>query len=62
MREVDNTVLTAEEASQLLKVSSKTLLSMARSGTIPGTKVGRSWRFLRSDLLSFVSGVTAVRS
>jgi excisionase family DNA binding protein len=62
MHDLDNPVLTAEEASQLLKVSSKTLLSMARSGTIPGTKVGRSWRFLRSDLLAFVSGATAVNS
>ncbi|WP_417564155.1 helix-turn-helix domain-containing protein [Microbacterium sp.] len=62
MRDVDDTVLTTEEASQLLKVNSKTLLSMARLGALPGAKVGRSWQFLQSDLLAFVSGETAGRS
>jgi excisionase family DNA binding protein len=49
-------VLTTEEAADLLRVSSKTILSLARDGSIPGEKVGRAWRFLRSDLLEYVHG------
>lgn len=48
-------VLTAEEAAQLLKVSTKTLLRHARQGVIPGVKVGRMWRFRREDLLALLS-------
>jgi excisionase family DNA binding protein len=49
-------VLTTEEAADLLRVSSKTILALARDGSIPGEKVGRAWRFLRSDLLKYVHG------
>ncbi len=49
-------VLTATEAAALLRVSSKTLLTLARSGAIQGEKVGRAWRFLRSDVLAYVRG------
>ncbi len=53
---VDDVVLTVEEAAGLLKVSSKTVLKLARDGVFPGQKVGRAWRFRRSDLLGFVGG------
>lgn len=49
-------VLTAEEAADFLRVSTKTVLTLARSGTLPGTKVGRAWRFLRADLAAYVHG------
>lgn len=49
-------VLTTEEAAQLLRVSSKTILSLVRDGSLPGEKVGRAWRFLRSDLLDYLHG------
>lgn len=52
----EETVLTADEAASLLRVSSKTVLSLARSGALPGEKVGRAWRFLRRDVLAYVSG------
>ena len=44
-------VLTPDEAAQLLKVSKKTLLRHARDGQVPGVKLGRVWRFRRSELL-----------
>ncbi len=49
-------VLTCEEASALLKVSDKTLLRLARDGELPAQKVGRAWRFCRSELLAYVAG------
>jgi excisionase family DNA binding protein len=49
-------VLTADEAAVLLRVSTKTVLALARDGTLPGEKVGRAWRFVRDDLLDYVRG------
>jgi excisionase family DNA binding protein len=49
-------VLTADEAADLLRVSTKTVLTLARQGALPGLKVGRAWRFVRADLLDYVSG------
>ena len=53
MPEVED-VLTTEEAAILLRVSTKTILGLASRGTLPGRKVGRAWRFLRSDLVAYV--------
>ncbi len=39
-------VLTADEAADFLRVSSKAILALAREATIPEEKVGRAWRFL----------------
>ena len=48
-------ILTSEEASELLKVSNKTVLRLARDGELPAQKIGRAWRFCRSELVSYVS-------
>ncbi len=52
----DHEVLTTEEAAALLRVSTKTVLSLVRSDTLPGEKVGRAWRFPKSDVLTYVRG------
>jgi excisionase family DNA binding protein len=52
----DPEILTTEEAADLLRVSTKTVLALARAGALPGTKVGRAWRFLRADLVNYVHG------
>ncbi len=55
MRE-DVEVLTADEAAHLLRVSTKTILTLARDGILPGEKVGRAWRFVSADLLEHLRG------
>lgn len=52
----EHEVLTTDEAAAFLRVSTKTVLALAREGTLPGEKVGRAWRFLRSDVLALVRG------
>ncbi len=47
-------VLTLDEAAKYIRVSDKTLREMARSGRIPGQKVGREWRFLRDALRAWL--------
>jgi excisionase family DNA binding protein len=49
-------VLTAEQAAELLQVSLRTVLQLARDGELRGHKVGRAWRFCRSDVLAYVRG------
>ena len=55
MAEADE-ILTTDEAATFLKVSTKTLLKLALGGHLPASKVGRSWRFVRGDLLRFCAG------
>lgn len=57
----DHEVLTAAEVAALLRVSTKTVLALARAGSLPGEKVGRAWRFVRMDVLAYVSGPAAAR-
>ena len=49
-------ILTAEQAADLLQVSTKTVLQLARDSELRGHKVGRAWRFCRSDVLAYVRG------
>jgi excisionase family DNA binding protein len=51
----DSEILTSEEAATLLKVSNKTVLKLARVGDLPAQKIGRAWRFCRSELLAHVA-------
>ena len=55
MQEVKE-VMTTEEAADLLRVSTKTILHLANRSILPGRKVGRAWRFLRSDLVAYLHG------
>lgn len=48
-------VLDSAGAAQLLRVSSKTILRLARDGQLPGRKIGREWRFARSALLEHLA-------
>lgn len=52
----DAEVLTADEAAHFLRVSTKTILALAREGVLPGEKVGRAWRFVRADLRDHLRG------
>lgn len=49
-------ILTAEQAADLLQVSLRTVLQLARDGELLGHKVGRAWRFCRSDVLAYAPG------
>ena len=46
--------LTLSEAAEFLKVHPQTLRQRAKSGEIPGAKVGRSWVFLEEDLVRVI--------
>ncbi len=52
----EDTVLTTDEAIQYLKISKPTLLKHVRLGKIKAIKIGRSWRFLQSELYRLLKG------
>jgi excisionase family DNA binding protein len=49
-------ILTLEEAAKLLRVSTKTLGKLARSGEVPAMRLGREWRFSREQLMRRLNG------
>ena len=55
LSEEGDEVMTPDEVAQFLKVSKKTVLRHARLGELPAGKVGRAWRFRRSELLDFLT-------
>jgi excisionase family DNA binding protein len=48
-------LLTFEEAAQLLRVSRATMYRLLGSGRLVGHKVGRGWRFYKTDLHRFIT-------
>lgn len=51
---MDKEILDVEGAALILGVSSTTIYTLARKGEIPATRVGREWRFARSNLIQWV--------
>lgn len=47
-------VLTAKEAAEYLRFSEATILRLANQGAIPGSKIGRQWRFSQETILNLV--------
>ena len=47
---VETEILTVEELQSYLKIPKPTLYSLAQGGRIPAAKVGKHWRFRRSDI------------
>ena len=47
-------VLKIKDVATLLKVSEKTIYSMAQAGELPAFKVRGQWRFSREDLNSWI--------
>ena len=48
-------IMTPSEVAALLKIHLKTVYKLAEKGAIPGSRIGRSWRFSRNDVLELVS-------
>lgn len=46
--------LSLPEAAQFLGVHKETARNLAASHRLPGAKVGRSWRFLEDDLVTYL--------
>lgn len=47
-------VLTVDEVAALLKIEPNTVRALCRRGELPGVKLGKHWRFLRSEILAAI--------
>jgi excisionase family DNA binding protein len=55
-RESWDRLLRAKQAAELLNTPDRTIRYLADQGILPGSKVGRSWRFWLSDVLQYLDG------
>lgn len=51
-------ILNLDETADLLRVSNQTIYNMISSNRIKAYKVGREWRFMRSDIEAYLEGVS----
>ena len=45
---------TLKQAAKFLNMHWQTLREKAKSGQIPGAKIGKQWVFIRDDLVSYI--------
>ena len=50
----DDEILTVGQVSKFLKLHQRTIYKLVRNGMIPGRRVGKKWRFLRSEIMNFL--------
>lgn len=47
-------IMTVSEVAEYLRISEVTTYKLVQSGSIPGFKIGRSWRVKLDDLLEYI--------
>lgn len=47
-------IMTAGEVAKLLRIHIRTIYKLAERGVIPGSRIGRGWRFSKIDILGLV--------
>jgi excisionase family DNA binding protein len=52
--EMEDQVLTTEEAAKFLKLTPFTVRDYARREILPARKVGKGWRFYKPDLVAWL--------
>jgi excisionase family DNA binding protein len=58
---MDNTLITAKQTQELLKVDRTTIYRMLKDGRLKGVKVGQQWRFYTSEVNDLLAGVRRPR-
>ena len=60
MRDVGNDsmdpLVTIEQVAAFLQVSKDTVYRLAKTGSLPGAKIGQQWRFLKSEVDAWLEG------
>ena len=46
----DDSLMTLQEVAEYLRLSEDVIYPLARSGELPGFKIGKQWRFRRSEI------------
>lgn len=56
-----NDILNLNETADYLRVSKQTVYNMIKDGRIKAYKVGREWKFLRSDIMAYLESTSSDR-
>ena len=56
---IDESFLTTEEVLEYLQVNLRTVYRLIKAGKIPAVRVGRQWRFRKTDLDAWLEGQRA---
>lgn len=51
---MDDEILTLTEVAKILRLGSKTVVRLSKERKIPAEKVGRYWRYRKSEILKFL--------
>lgn len=51
-------ILNLEETADLLRVSNQTVYNMIKANRLKAYKIGREWKFMRSDIELYLNGVS----
>ena len=54
MEHKPDTIMTINELSEYLKISTSSLYKLAQQGKVPGSKVGKHWRFHRESIDAWI--------
>jgi excisionase family DNA binding protein len=57
---MDEEILTIAQVAVLLKLHPRTIYKLAKKRIIPARRVGKKWRFLRSELMKFLQGTSLI--
>jgi excisionase family DNA binding protein len=50
----EDSMLGSSQVAKMLAMSPRTVCYLASLGDLPGIKIGRAWRFWRSDILEYL--------
>ena len=54
-------VLNLDETAEYLRVSNQTVYNMIRDKRIKAYKIGREWRFLRTDIMAYLDSASSIK-
>jgi excisionase family DNA binding protein len=55
-------IMTPKEVSEYLKLPLSTVYKLSQEGKLQGTKFGKHWRYLKSDIESYLTGLNTMDS
>ena len=56
MTSITEALLTLDELSEYVQVSKSTLYKLVQAGRVPGTKIGKHWRFRKATIDLWIDG------
>lgn len=59
---VETDILTIREVADYLRITEKTAYRLAANETLPGFKVGGSWRFRKSEIEAWIENQKTAKS